>query len=151
VFERFVWFDRQVRDERYPNVAEALLRNRFLFFSYTSPGKGNSTTIDVEIQSTQYSHGLIDALPVWQRPLPLCYQSTGIETLFANDFDPAPLSRSVFALHRPETKVVWAGMKPLVMIIYRSWKNSIVIWLHSHSFSCGKLMLFKIARKLSVF
>ena len=61
------------------------------------------TLSGVEIQSDQYKHGLPDTLPAWFRPLPFCYQSTGIETCFTNGLDPDPRSRTVFSFHRPET------------------------------------------------
>lgn len=69
--------------------------------------KTGTTLSGVEIQSAKYSHGLPDSLPAWHRPLPFCYQSTGIETCFSNAFDPEPRSRSVFAFHRPETMSKW--------------------------------------------
>jgi type I restriction enzyme R subunit len=73
--------------------------------------KTGTTLSGVEIQSTKYSHGLPEALPAWHRPLPFCYQSTGIETRFTNDFDPAPRSRNVFAFHRPETMAGWLSLE----------------------------------------
>lgn len=36
-------------------------------------------------------------------PLPFLYESTGVETFFRDERDPAPRSRRVFAFHRPET------------------------------------------------
>ena len=65
------------------------------------------TLTGVEIQSDKYMHGLPAALPAWFRPLPFCYQSTGAETRFTNDLDPAPRSRPVFSFHRPETLASW--------------------------------------------
>ena len=65
------------------------------------------TLTGVEIQSEKYSKGLPDALPAWFRPLPFCYQSTGVETRFTNSLDPEPCSRTVFSFHRPETLAVW--------------------------------------------
>ncbi len=69
--------------------------------------KAGSTLTGVEIQSAKYSKGLPDALPAWTRPLPFCYQSTGIETRFTNGFDPEPCSRQVFFFHKPETFADW--------------------------------------------
>lgn len=66
--------------------------------------------IGVEPQSDKYSTGLPDDLPAWVRPLPFVYQSTGGETRFTNGLDPEPRSRGVFAFHRPETLVEWAGV-----------------------------------------
>ena len=69
--------------------------------------KSGTTLTGVEIQSAKYSKGLPDALPAWTRPLPFCYQSTGIETRFTNGFDPEPCSRQVFFFHKPETFADW--------------------------------------------
>jgi hypothetical protein len=69
--------------------------------------KAGSTLTGVEIQSAKYSKGLPDALPAWTRPLPFCYQSTGIETRFTNGFDPEPCSRQVFFFHKPEIFAAW--------------------------------------------
>ncbi len=69
--------------------------------------KAGATLTGVEIQSAKYSKGLPDALPAWTRPLPFCYQSTGIETRFTNGFDPEPCSRQVFFFHKPETFADW--------------------------------------------
>src|SRR3972149_2056964 len=65
--------------------------------------KAGETLTGVEIQSDKYKHGLPDALRAWYRPLPFCYQSTGIETRFTNGLDPDPRSRNVFSFHKPET------------------------------------------------
>ncbi|MGB1251543.1 MAG: DEAD/DEAH box helicase family protein [Candidatus Promineifilaceae bacterium] len=41
------------------------------------------------------------------RPLPFLYVSTGEETIFRNELDPAPRSRNLFAFHKPETLAKW--------------------------------------------
>ena len=69
--------------------------------------KAGATLTGVEIQSAKYSKGLPEALPAWTRPLPFCYQSTGIETRFTNGFDPEPCSRQVFFFHKPDTMADW--------------------------------------------
>ena len=69
--------------------------------------RAGATLTGVEIQSAKYSKGLPDGLPAWTRPLPFCYQSTGIETRFTNGFDPEPCSRQVFFFHKPETFADW--------------------------------------------
>ena len=69
--------------------------------------KVGNTLTGVEIQSDKYKTGLPDNLPAWYRPLPFCYQSTGVETRFTNDLDPVPRSRDVFSFHRPETFEEW--------------------------------------------
>jgi type I restriction enzyme R subunit len=80
------------------------------------------TLTGVEFQSSKYATGLPDGLnprlspkgesaggaeagPI--APLPFLYQSTGAETRFTNLLDPAPRSRRVFAVHRPETMAAW--------------------------------------------
>ncbi|MEK6692930.1 MAG: type I restriction endonuclease [Nitrospirota bacterium] len=65
--------------------------------------RAGATLTGVEIQSEKYKHGLPDILPAWFRPLPFCYQSTGIETRFTNGLDPDSRSRNVFSFYRPET------------------------------------------------
>jgi len=69
--------------------------------------KVGNTLTGVEIQSDKYKTGLPDNLPAWFRPLPFCYQSTGVETRFTNDLDPIPRSRDIFSFHRPETFEEW--------------------------------------------
>ena len=69
--------------------------------------KVGSTLTGVEIQSDKYKNGLPDTLPAWYRPLPFCYESTGLETRFTNNLDPDPRSRNVFSFHRPETIGNW--------------------------------------------
>ncbi len=44
-----------------------------------------------------------DHIPAPRRPLPFCYQSTGVETRFTNLLEPEARSRAVFAFHQPET------------------------------------------------
>ena len=63
--------------------------------------------VAVEIQTAKYSQGLPHNLPAPRRPLPFCYQSTGIETRFTNLLEPDARSRPVFAFHRPETLAAW--------------------------------------------
>jgi type I restriction enzyme R subunit len=69
--------------------------------------KTGSTLTGVEVQSQKYTLGLPDSLPAWHRPLPFCYESTGVETKFTNGLDPDPRSRNVFSFHRPETLAAW--------------------------------------------
>jgi type I restriction enzyme, R subunit len=61
----------------------------------------------VEIQTAKYSVGLPDIIPAPRRPLPFCYQSTGMETRFTNLLEPEARSRAVFAFHKPETLSQW--------------------------------------------
>jgi type I restriction enzyme R subunit len=71
--------------------------------------KSGTTLTGVEIQSDKYSKGLPDGLPSWTKPLPFCYQSTGVETRFTNNLDPDPRSRQVFAFHQPDDFTEEAG------------------------------------------
>ncbi|OEU45316.1 MAG: hypothetical protein BBJ60_08070 [Desulfobacterales bacterium S7086C20] len=74
--------------------------------------KIGSTLTGVEIQSDKYKTGLPNQLPAWYRPLPFCYESTGVETRFTNDLEPYPRSRNVFSFHRPETLADWINEDP---------------------------------------
>jgi type I restriction enzyme R subunit len=69
--------------------------------------KEGATLVGVEIQTQKYSEGLPLAIPAPRRPLPFCYQSTGIETRFTNLLEPDASSRNVFSFHRPETLSLW--------------------------------------------
>jgi type I restriction enzyme, R subunit len=69
--------------------------------------KVGNTLTGVEIQSDKYKTGLPEDLPAWYRPLPFCYQSTGVETRFTNELDPVPRSRGTFSFHLPKTFEEW--------------------------------------------
>ena len=69
--------------------------------------KEGETLSGYEIQTEKYSVGLPDELKPYRKPLPFCYQSTGIETRFTNLMEPDARSRQVFAFHRPETFADW--------------------------------------------
>ncbi len=69
--------------------------------------KAGSPLTAVEIQTAKYSEGLPDHIPAPRRPLPFCYQSTGIETRFTNLLEPDARSRPVFAFHKPEMLGQW--------------------------------------------
>ncbi len=75
-----------------------------------------TTLSGVEPQAIKYCEGLPDMLRplAWHDPLPFRYESTGVETYFADDRDPDARSRRVFTFHRPETLVEWinAGAVP---------------------------------------
>lgn len=63
----------------------------------------------VSEQSGGYADKLTAAqrAQAWRTPLPLRYESTGVETWFTNTLDPRPRARQVFSFHRPETVAVW--------------------------------------------
>ena len=65
--------------------------------------KAGESLTEVEGQTAKYSTGLPDGLPARRRPLPFCYESTGVETRFTNLLEPDARSRSVFGFHQPET------------------------------------------------
>ena len=67
------------------------------------------TLAGVAEQAGQYAVGLPDNIPHVTLPLPFQYESTGVETLFRDNRDPAPRSRRVFTFHRPETLADWAS------------------------------------------
>jgi type I restriction enzyme R subunit len=69
--------------------------------------KEGSTLVGFELQTKKYSEGLPDGLPAPRKPLPFCYQSTGIETRFTNLLEPEASSRNVFAFHQPGTLAEW--------------------------------------------
>jgi type I restriction enzyme R subunit len=69
--------------------------------------KEGSTLTGYEIQTEKYSVGLPPELKPYRKPLPFCYQSTGIETRFTNLIEPEARSRPVFCFHRPETFADW--------------------------------------------
>ncbi len=69
--------------------------------------KEGETLTGYEIQTEKYSVGLPDVLKPYRKPLPFCYQSTGIETRFTNLMEPDARSRPVFAFHRSETFTDW--------------------------------------------
>jgi type I restriction enzyme R subunit len=70
--------------------------------------KPEGTTLSgVAEQAGNYVVGLPQNIPHVALPLPFQYESTGIETLFRDNRDPAPRSRRVFAFHRPEQLNEW--------------------------------------------
>lgn len=73
---------------------------------------GGATLSGVNHQSQTYAAGLPSHLTPWHNPLPFLYESTGVETQFANLLDPDPRSRAVFSFHKPETLAHWAATQP---------------------------------------
>ncbi|HEC36253.1 MAG TPA: hypothetical protein ENI39_06945, partial [Anaerolineae bacterium] len=71
--------------------------------------KPKGTTLSgVAEQAAVYAAGWPADLPHVTLPLPFQYESTGTETYFRDNRDPAPRSRWVFTFHRPETLAEWA-------------------------------------------
>lgn len=59
-------------------------------------------------QSGHYAENLPDFIQsTAPGSLPFLYESTGVETYFRDERDPAPRSRRVFSFHRPETLAAW--------------------------------------------
>ena len=59
-------------------------------------------------QSAHYAVNLPDFIQSVQvGTLPFLYESTGVETFFRDERDPAARSRRVFSFHRPETLAAW--------------------------------------------
>ncbi|MBN1641970.1 MAG: DEAD/DEAH box helicase family protein [Anaerolineae bacterium] len=74
--------------------------------------KPTGTTLSgAEPQAMNYCEGLPDKLRplAWHDPLPFRYESTGVETYFADDRDPDARSRRIYTFHRPETLIRWAA------------------------------------------
>jgi type I restriction enzyme R subunit len=69
--------------------------------------KEGATLTGYEIQTEKYSVGLPPELKPARKPLPFCYQSTGVETRFTNLLEPDARSRPIFSFHRPETFADW--------------------------------------------
>ncbi len=66
--------------------------------------KEGTTLSTVAEQSARYGSSLPDFLAAGLTgTLPFLYESTGVETFFRDERDPAPPSRRVFTFHRPET------------------------------------------------
>ena len=74
--------------------------------------KPEGTTLSgVSEQTGKYLTGVPALLPVYQKPLPFGYESTGVETFFRDLRDPDSRSRPVFAFHKPETLLQWIGQQ----------------------------------------
>ena len=72
------------------------------------------TLTGVTEQSEKYLAGLSEKFPNSPRRPVFSYETTGIETLFADRRDPHYRSRHVFTFHKPETLALWLKQeKPL--------------------------------------
>jgi len=65
------------------------------------------TLTGVTPQSDGYLVGLLQKFPNAPRKPPFSYESTGVETIFADRRDPDYRSRNVFTFHRPEVLADW--------------------------------------------
>ena len=72
------------------------------------------TLTGVEIQSSKYTLGLPEGVPVYRKPLPFAYESTGAVTQFSNSLEPDFCSREVFSFHRPEELIRLASLESQV-------------------------------------
>jgi type I restriction enzyme R subunit len=68
------------------------------------------TLSGVEVQSEEYARSFPKGLPAHRLPLPFVYETTGTVTHFTSLLDPAPRSREVFTLHRPEELLRLVGL-----------------------------------------
>ena len=72
--------------------------------------KSVGTTLSgVAEQSEKYARNFPDNIPHFTLPLSFAYESTGVETFFRDNRDPASRSRRVFAFHKPETLMEWVS------------------------------------------
>ena len=72
--------------------------------------KEGTTLSTVAEQSARYANSLPEFLKDGNEgALPFLYESTGVETFFRDERDPAPRSRRIFTFHRPETLAEWAA------------------------------------------
>ncbi len=69
--------------------------------------KAGTTLSGVADQAARYMGELPSHVAKWADPLPFDYESTGEETYFRDNRDPAPRSRRVFAFHQPSTLHAW--------------------------------------------
>jgi len=70
--------------------------------------KSAGTTLSgVAEQSERYIRSFPDNVIHFTLPLPFAYESTGVETFFRDERDPAPRSRRIFGFHKPETLLEW--------------------------------------------
>ena len=98
-----------IREVSIPGAGEAdylLIANKRAIGIIEAKPRGVPLT-GVETQTRVYAEGLVDFANPWRTPLPMLYESTGVETRFTNLLDPDPRSRQVFGFHRPETLVEW--------------------------------------------
>lgn len=94
-----------------------------------SKQKGKAPPYQV-LKSNKYKHGLPAQLPAWFRPLPFCYQSTGIETCFTTGKKPEDLITEFRASYYPRIAVTvdmiatGTDIKPLEVVMFmRSVKS----------------------------
>ncbi len=90
--------DRRRRSEIDATIYAALHSGEF-----TLPYR----TVCPSLKNCDHCLPIPDVLKPYRKPLPFCYQSTGIETRFTNLMEPDARSRPVFAFHRPETLADW--------------------------------------------
>ena len=83
--------------------------------------KPEGTTLSgVAEQSEKYLKGLPDNIPHVREPLPLAYESTGVETFFRDLRDPESRSRRVFAFHKPEMFLDWLAQGDTLRVRLRN-------------------------------
>ncbi|MGI8484081.1 MAG: DEAD/DEAH box helicase family protein, partial [Thermomicrobiales bacterium] len=99
-----------IREVSIPGAGEAdylLVAGRRAVGIVEAKARG-STLTGVEVQTRVYTSGLPEHMLAWTFPLPMLYESTGIETRFTNLLEPDPKSRRTFGFHQPDTLMEWA-------------------------------------------
>ena len=99
-----------IREVSIPGAGEAdyLLVARGKAVGIIEAKKRGDTLTGVELQTRVYAEQLPDHMKAWTLPLPMLYESTGIETRFTNLLEPEPRSRPTFGFHTPKTLETWA-------------------------------------------
>ncbi len=99
-----------IREVSIPGTGEAdylLVAGRKAVGIVEAKARGTTLT-GVELQTRVYTSGLPEHMLAWTFPLPMLYESTGIETRFTNLLEPEPKSRRTFGFHQPDTLMEWA-------------------------------------------
>jgi type I restriction enzyme, R subunit len=73
--------------------------------------KEGKPLISVHEQTTRYGKSNLKWCQIADEILPFLYESTGVETYFADYRDPKPRSREIFSFHKPETLRDWLKQK----------------------------------------
>ncbi len=100
-----------IREVSIPGAGEAdyLLVAQGKAVGIIEAKKRGETLTGVEVQTRDYARQLPAHIKAWTLPLPMLYESTGVETRFTNLLDPEPRSRPVFGFHTPQTLARWAS------------------------------------------
>jgi type I restriction enzyme R subunit len=130
-----------IREVSIPGAGEAdyLLVAKGKAVGIVEAKKRGDTLTGVEMKTRVYAEQLPPHMPVWALPLPMLYESTGIETRFTNLLEPEPRSRRTFGFHRPETLAAWAKEAASSEIAGRSAAEEPPTWDTGQSTLAGRL------------